>query len=67
MRDTQTGIAIRFVQSWDIVRETQAYREDSFNSVHDAALFLMMRDKRDVSAAQKLADAYTFLSTMAES
>lgn len=64
--DSKTGIAIRFIEQFDVER-VQSYREDSFNSIHDAALYLMMRDKRDVPPAQKLADAYTFLTTMAES
>lgn len=66
LEDKQTGIAIRFIKQFDIVK-SESYREDSFNNIHDAAIFLAMRDKRDVPGSQKLADAYTFLSTMSES
>ncbi len=61
MSDEQTGIAIRFVQQYDIAKDQHVSREDMFASEADAALFLAMRDGRDVSMAQKVQDAWDYV------
>ena len=61
MTDTKTGIAIRFVQQYDIATDQTVSREDTFASEADAALFLAMRDGRDVPMAQKVQDAWDYV------
>ena len=64
MTDKQTGIAIRFVQRYDIATDQTASREDTFTSEADAALFLAMRDHRDIPMAQKVKDAWDYVHEM---
>lgn len=66
MEDKQTGIAIRFIRQFDVTRAA-SYREDSFCSIHDAAIFLASRDTRDVPMVAKLYDAYSYIASMPES
>lgn len=67
MTDNKTGISIRFIRQFDIAKDHGGHREDTFASPADAALFLAMRDTRDIPAAQKLADAFTFIAETPES
>lgn len=60
--DRDTGIAIRFVRQFDIVKDQHPYREDGFPSPVDAALFLAMKDGRDLPMSQKVAEALKFIA-----
>lgn len=63
MTDPQTGISIRFVKQFDIAKDQSWVREDTFATAADAALFLAMRDGRDVPMAIKVADAWDYVNT----
>ncbi len=61
MTDSETGISIRFIKQFDIAKDRSGHHADTFASPEDAALFLAMRDGRDVPMAQKVADAWEFV------
>ncbi len=59
----EKGISIRYIEQFDIAKDQEARREDVFASPVDAALFLAMRDTREIPMAQKMADALEFVSS----
>lgn len=62
MKDSETGISIRFIRHFDITEAHTPRRDDIFSSSADAALYLAMKDRRDIPVAQKVADAWEFVN-----
>lgn len=61
MTDPQIGVAIRFIQQYDIAKDQVVVREDTFASMADVALWLAMCDMRDLPTAIKVADAWNYV------
>lgn len=67
MKDQETGISIRFIKKYDMEKDKLPIRDDWFMSAAAAAMFLAMKDERDVPMAQKVSDAGEFMHSRLES
>lgn len=62
-----SGMSLRFIKQYDIAKDQSPVRDDLFVSAAAAAMFLAMKDERDVPITQKVSDAWDFVHSQLES